>query len=163
MADPRPQLRADAAAHGAAARRGAGAGRGRRCPRRAQRQRARASGQGQPRARSAAQPHRPRRPARVAGRARGAATKHQRAVALAAAPTMERQRSRTPVPRAVRAGRAAHHPPHILRHTFATRLIASGIGIERVATLLGHARLDATRIYTAPTWDDLAGAVEHLG
>lgn len=53
--------------------------------------------------------------------------------------------------------------PHLLRHTFATRLIASGVGIERVATLLGHMRLDATRIYTAPTWDDLTGAVERLG
>lgn len=52
--------------------------------------------------------------------------------------------------------------PHILRHTFATRLIRAGVGIERVAALLGHARLDATRIYTAPTWDELAADVERV-
>lgn len=53
--------------------------------------------------------------------------------------------------------------PHTLRHTFSKNLVDSGVGLERVATLLGHANLNTTRIYTTPSKRDLEKAVEQLG
>jgi len=50
--------------------------------------------------------------------------------------------------------------PHVLRHTFATRLLRSGVDIVTVAALLGHSRLDTTAIYTQPSWMDLEKAVD---
>lgn len=50
--------------------------------------------------------------------------------------------------------------PHVLRHTFATRLLRSKVDIVEVATLLGHSRLDTTARYTQPSWRDLERAVE---
>lgn len=50
--------------------------------------------------------------------------------------------------------------PHTLRHTFATRLLRSGVDIVIVAALLGHSRLDTTARYTQPGWHDLEQAVE---
>ena len=38
--------------------------------------------------------------------------------------------------------------PHALRHTFATGLVAENVPINEVADLLGHEKLDTTRIYT---------------
>ena len=38
--------------------------------------------------------------------------------------------------------------PHMLRHTFCTRLTENNVGIERIAELAGHSRLDTTRIYS---------------
>lgn len=52
--------------------------------------------------------------------------------------------------------------PHTLRHTFAKNLIDAGVGLERVAALLGHANLNTTRIYVAPGERDLERAVENL-
>jgi len=37
--------------------------------------------------------------------------------------------------------------PNILRHTFAKNLVNAGVSLEKVATLLGHASLNTTRIY----------------
>jgi site-specific recombinase XerD len=51
---------------------------------------------------------------------------------------------------------------HTLRHTFGKNLIDQGVGIEQVASLLGHSTLDTTRIYTLPGEQDLARAVERL-
>jgi integrase/recombinase XerC len=56
----------------------------------------------------------------------------------------------------VRLGRAAgiadeEQPqvtPHVLRHTFAARLLGSGADIAAVAELMGHRRLDTTRRYS---------------
>jgi integrase/recombinase XerC len=51
---------------------------------------------------------------------------------------------------------------HTLRHTFAKNLIDAGVGLERVAALLGHSNLNTTRIYTTPGERDLEAAVERL-
>jgi len=50
--------------------------------------------------------------------------------------------------------------PHVLRHTFAKNLVDAGVRLEKVADLLGHSRLDTTRIYTRPGQRDLEQAVE---
>lgn len=52
--------------------------------------------------------------------------------------------------------------PHALRHTFAKSLIDSGVSLEKVAALLGHANINTTRIYTTPSEKDLQRAVETL-
>lgn len=56
------------------------------------------------------------------------------------------------------------HPfgPHVLRHTFATQLVRDGVDLVIVADLLGHARLDATRVYTTPTDADRTQALNTL-
>lgn len=51
--------------------------------------------------------------------------------------------------------------PHVLRHTFATRLLRAGVDIVIVAALLGHSRLDTTARYTQPAYTDLERAVEN--
>lgn len=52
--------------------------------------------------------------------------------------------------------------PHVARHTFAKNLANSGVGLEMIASLLGHSRLDTTRIYIAPDEQDLELAVQKL-
>lgn len=52
---------------------------------------------------------------------------------------------------------------HVLRHSFGKQAIEAGIGLETVAALLGHEKLDTTRIYTQPHLSDLEAAVEMLG
>lgn len=52
--------------------------------------------------------------------------------------------------------------PHVLRHTFAKNLVDAGVGLEKVADLLGHSRLDTTRIYTRPGQGDLERAAEAI-
>jgi site-specific recombinase XerD len=54
-------------------------------------------------------------------------------------------------------GRRIH--PHVLRHTFATRLMR--VTNERVVqALLGHKSIASTQIYTHPNGDDMKAAVE---
>ena len=52
--------------------------------------------------------------------------------------------------------------PHALRHSFAKNLVDAAVGLEKVATLLGHASLDTTRIYTQPSATDLQPATEKV-
>jgi integrase/recombinase XerC len=49
---------------------------------------------------------------------------------------------------------------HILRHTFATTLVRGGTDLVIVAELLGHARLETTRIYTRPSAEDRTRALD---
>jgi integrase/recombinase XerC len=52
--------------------------------------------------------------------------------------------------------------PHVLRHTFAKRLVDAGVPLPIVARLLGHNSIKTTAIYVEPGQEDLAKAVELL-
>lgn len=56
-------------------------------------------------------------------------------------------------------GRAIH--PHVLRHTFASRLMRT-TNIRIVQELLGHKQITTTQIYTHPNGDDLTNAIKTL-
>jgi integrase/recombinase XerC len=58
-----------------------------------------------------------------------------------------------------KAGLEGLHP-HLLRHSCAKNLVDQGIGIEKVAMILGHESLETTRLYTMPSEADLQAAVE---
>jgi len=56
-----------------------------------------------------------------------------------------------------------HRPvhPHVLRHTFATRLMRT-TNTRIVQKLLGHRRLSSTQVYTHPTQEDLQVAIRGI-
>jgi len=56
-------------------------------------------------------------------------------------------------------GREIH--PHVLRHTFATRLMRT-TSIRIVQQLLGHKNLSSTQIYTHPNGQDLENAINGM-
>lgn len=56
-------------------------------------------------------------------------------------------------------GRPIH--PHVLRHTFASRLMRT-VNIRIVQELLGHKHLSTTQIYTHPNQEDLKKAINSI-
>lgn len=52
--------------------------------------------------------------------------------------------------------------PHVLRHTFATKLRKRKVDLKIIQRLLGHSSLAATSIYTEADDQDLHDAVRHL-
>lgn len=52
--------------------------------------------------------------------------------------------------------------PHAARHTYARRLVDSGVDIAAVAELMGHADINVTRRYAKPDMHDLENAVEKV-
>ena len=60
------------------------------------------------------------------------------------------------------AGLGADITAQVLRNTFAATLVTGGADLVLVADLLGHARLDSTRSYAAPTAHDRVKALDLL-
>ena len=60
------------------------------------------------------------------------------------------------------AGLDEHVTVHVLRHCFGTNLVRDGVDLPTVADLMGHARLETTRRYSAPSADDLERAIASL-
>ena len=63
---------------------------------------------------------------------------------------------------ATEARLSAEFTPHVLRHTFGTRLVREGHDLVLVAELMGHARLETTRAYALPTDHDRQRAIDSL-
>jgi integrase/recombinase XerD len=51
---------------------------------------------------------------------------------------------------------------HTLRHTCAKSLVDAGVGIERVAAILGHESIETTKRYVRPTQQDLHEAINRI-
>jgi site-specific recombinase XerD len=52
--------------------------------------------------------------------------------------------------------------PHVLRHTYATLLVAKGVDLKTIQNLLGHESIETTSRYLHPTVVDLHSAISRL-
>jgi site-specific recombinase XerD len=52
--------------------------------------------------------------------------------------------------------------PHMLRRTRATNLYQDGVALELVSTILGHSRMETTRIYAQPSLSQIRDAMESV-
>lgn len=77
-------------------------------------------------------------------------------------PILHRTVSTTVSKAMTRAGISSRYTPHSLRHTFATRLVRAGVGIEKVRILMGHESLVTTQIYTQVGHTFLHDAINSL-
>lgn len=62
----------------------------------------------------------------------------------------------------LKAGIKKSVSPHVLRHTFATHLLESGINLRKIQVMLGHRCLDTTSVYTHLAKDFLEGVTSPL-
>jgi site-specific recombinase XerD len=61
-----------------------------------------------------------------------------------------------------KAGLDEHVTAHVLRHTFGTTMVRDGVDLPTVAGLMGHARIETTRRYAAPSEEDMEKAILRL-
>ena len=52
--------------------------------------------------------------------------------------------------------------PHSLRHRFGRSLVDAKVMLDKVAKLMGHDRLDTTKVYTTTSAGDQLNAVEQV-
>lgn len=52
--------------------------------------------------------------------------------------------------------------PHVLRHTYATALLAEGLDVRSLQALMGHESVATTMRYLHPSADDLARSIDKL-
>lgn len=63
--------------------------------------------------------------------------------------------------KAARDAGISNFSPHVLRHSFATHLIRSGLDIRIAQELLGHKSINSTQIYTKLTANELLDMVQN--